>query len=72
MRRLHALLVIRTLLIANGAILAAISGLYLTVGSKPGGWIVGGVLGAGALGLWAGVPFTDPYRSDRVHHHRSW
>ena len=69
-RSLHGLLVVRTLLIANGAILAVLSSAYLWLGAKPGGWIVGGVLGAGALGLWLAVPLTDPYRSDR--HTTSW
>jgi hypothetical protein len=72
MRRLHGLLVVRTLLVSNGAILAVISAVYLTLGAKPGGWVVGGVLGAGAFGLWAAVPFTDPYRSDRLRHRRTW
>jgi len=69
-RSVHGLLVVRTLLISNGAILAACSGAYLWLGAKPGGWIVGGVLGAAALGLWCAVPLTDPYRSDR--HHTTW
>ena len=72
MRRLHAMLVVRTLLIANGAVIALFSALYLTFGSRPTGWIVGGVLGAAAIGLWTAVPFTDPYRADRVRHRRSW
>ena len=69
-RSLHGLLVVRTLLIANGAILAVCSGAYLWLGAKPAGWIVGGVLGAAALGLWFAVPLTDPYRSDR--HDATW
>jgi hypothetical protein len=69
-RSLHGLLVVRTMLIANGAILAMCSGLYLILGAKPAGWIVGGVLGAAAIGLWLAVPLTDPYRSDR--HRATW
>jgi hypothetical protein len=69
-RSLHSLLVVRTMLIANGALLAVFSGIYLVLGAKPGGWIVGGVLGAAAIGLWLAVPLTDPYRSDR--HHATW
>ncbi|HWW44160.1 MAG TPA: hypothetical protein VN180_03740 [Acidimicrobiia bacterium] len=69
-RSLHSLLVVRTMLIANGALLAVFSGIYLVLGAKPGGWIVGGVLGAAAIGLWLAVPLTDPYRSDR--HRATW
>jgi len=69
-RSLHGLLVVRTMLIANGTLLALFSALYLVFGSRPAGWIVGGVLGAAAVGLWLLVPFTDPYRSDR--HHTTW
>jgi hypothetical protein len=69
-RSLHGLLVVRTMLIANGALLAVFSGIYLVLGAKPGGWIVGGVLGAAAIGLWLAVPLTDPYRSDR--HRATW
>ena len=69
-RSLHSLLVVRTMLIANGALLAVFSGIYLALGAKPGGWIVGGVLGAAAIGLWLAVPLTDPYRSDR--HRATW
>ena len=28
-------------------------------------WVIGGVLCGVALGLWALVPLTDPYRSER-------
>ena len=69
-RSLHGLLVVRTMLIANGALLAMLSGLYLAFGAKPDGWIVGGVLGVAAIGLWLAVPLTDPYRSDR--HRATW
>jgi hypothetical protein len=71
-RSLHGMLVTRTLLIANGALLAVMSGLYLAFGSRPSGFIIGGVLGAGALGLWLAIPSTDPYRSDRIRHRRTW
>jgi len=64
-RSLHGLLVVRTMLISNGALLAIIGALYVAFGSRPTGYIVGGVLGACAVALWAVVPFTDPYRSDR-------
>ena len=36
-RSLHSLLVVRTMLIANGALLAVFSGIYLVLGAKPGG-----------------------------------
>jgi hypothetical protein len=64
-RSLHGLLVVRTMLITNGALLALIGALYAVFGGRPSGYIVGGVLGAAAVVLWALVPLTDPYRSDR-------
>ncbi len=64
-RSLHGLLVVRTMLISNGALLALIGVLYLAFGSHPTGYVVGGVLCACAVALWALVPLTDPYRSDR-------
>ena len=64
-RSLHGLLVVRTMLITNGALLAFIGALYAVFGGRPSGYIVGGVLGAVAVVLWALVPLTDPYRSDR-------
>jgi len=64
-RSLHGLLVVRTMLISNGVLLAAIGALYVAFGGSPSGYIVGGVLGACAVALWALVPLTDPYRSDR-------
>ncbi|HVM65830.1 MAG TPA: hypothetical protein VMU14_13275 [Acidimicrobiales bacterium] len=64
-RSLHAMLVVRTMLISNGALLALIGALYAVFGGRPSGFIVGGVLGACAATLWALVPLTDPYRSDR-------
>jgi hypothetical protein len=64
-RSLHGLLVVRTMLITNGALLALIGVLYAVFGGRPSGFIIGGVLGAAAVTLWALVPLTDPYRSDR-------
>jgi hypothetical protein len=64
-RSLQGLLVVRTMLISNGALLALIGALYLAFGSRPTGYVVGGVLCTCALALWALVPLTDPYRSDR-------
>ena len=49
------MLVVRTLMIANGAVLALFGALYLAFGSRPTGWIVGGVLGATLLALVAGT-----------------
>jgi len=71
-RSFQSLLVMRFLLVSNGIILAAFGGLYAVFGSRPTGYIVGGVLGAVAVGLWMAVPFTDPYRGERLHHRRSW
>jgi len=71
-RSFQALLVMRFLLISNGLILAAFGGLYAAFGSRPAGYIVGGILGAVALGLWMAVPLTDPYRAEKLHHRRSW
>ena len=71
-RSIRAALVVRTLLIANGALLAVFSALYLLFGSRPAGWVIGGVLGAAALGLWSAVPLTDPYRSDRAQQRSTW
>jgi hypothetical protein len=64
-RSLLGLVVVRTMLISNGLLLALIGALYAAFGSHPTGYVVGGVLGAAAIGLWALVPLTDPYRSDR-------
>jgi hypothetical protein len=71
-RSFQALLVMRFLLISNGMILAAFGGLYAAFGSRPAGYIVGGILGVVALGLWMAVPLTDPYRAEKLHHRRSW
>lgn len=62
----------RFMLVANGILLGVIGGLYAAFGTRPGGYVVGGVLGAVALGLWLAVPLTDPYRSERVRHRSSW
>jgi hypothetical protein len=64
-RSLHGMLVVRTMLVSNGALLALIGALYLVFGSRPTGYIVAGVLFACAVALWALLPLTDPYRSDR-------
>ncbi len=74
MRRhdVRTLLVVRFLLVANGAVLAVFAGLYLGFGARPAGYVIGGILGAAALGLWALVPRTDPYREDRLHHRSTW
>jgi hypothetical protein len=48
----------RCLLVSNGLVLAAIGALYVTARQ----YVVAGVLGGAALGLWALVPLTDPYR----------
>jgi len=71
-RSLQGLLVLRFLMIANGLILVCFGGLYLAFGSRPGGYIVGGLLVAAALVVWSLIPLTDPYRSERVRHGRSW
>jgi hypothetical protein len=62
--RLQSLLVIRLLLVTNGVILAAVGALFLIFGARPAGYVVGGILAAVAIGLWALVPLTDPYRSE--------
>lgn len=59
---IRSLLVIRYLLVANGVVLACVAGLYAGFGARPAGWVIGGVLGAVAIGLWCAVPLTDPYR----------
>jgi hypothetical protein len=64
-RSVLGMVVVRTMLISNGALLALIGALYAVFGGRPSGYIVGGVLGAAAVGLWALVPLTDPYRSER-------
>jgi hypothetical protein len=61
-RSIGALLVVRLLLISNGVILVAIGVLYALYGSRPAGLVVGGLLSALGLGLFACVPLTDPYR----------
>jgi len=71
-RSFQSLLVMRFMLVANGTILGAIAALYVAFGARPSGFIIGGVLGALGLGLWLAVPLTDPYRSERVRHRRSW
>ncbi len=62
-RSVQTLLVVRFLLVANGGLLAVFAALYLLFGGRPAGYVIGGVLGAAALGLWSLVPRTDPYRS---------
>jgi hypothetical protein len=64
-RSVASLLVIRLLLIANSVTLLTIGALYLGYGSKPGGYVVGGVLIAVAALLLCCIPVTDPYRSRR-------
>ena len=56
---------IRFLLVANGVTLLTIGALYAVYGTKPGGLVVGGVLGAVSLLLFGCVPLTDPYRRRR-------
>ena len=63
----RGLLVMRVLMVSNCVILAAVGALYLAFGARPGGYLVGGVLGGAAAGLWALIPLTDPYRSERHH-----
>ena len=53
---------IRFLLVGNGIALLAIGGLYVAYGARPAGLVVGGVLVAASLLLFACVPLTDPYR----------
>ena len=55
----------RVLMVSNGCILAAVGGLYVAFGARPSGYVVGGVLVGSAVGLWAMIPLTDPYRSER-------
>jgi hypothetical protein len=64
-RSFQSLLVMRFLLITNGIILAVVGALYVAYGSRPAGYVIGGILGAAALAMWAMVPLTDPYRSER-------
>lgn len=71
-RSLQGLLVVRFLLVSNGLVLAAFAALYLFFGARPGGYVVGGVLGAAALGLWMAIPLTDPYRPERARRSRTW
>jgi len=59
------LLVLRLLLIANGLTLLAIGALYIVYGSRPGGYIVGGVLIGIAAVLFSCLPLTEPYRRRR-------
>jgi len=54
--------VIRFLLVGNGLVLLAVGALYLAYGQPPGGLVVGGILVAASLVLFACVPLTDPYR----------
>jgi hypothetical protein len=68
----QGLLVMRFLLVSNAIVLGIVAGLYVAFGARPGGYVVGGVLGGIAVGLVAAVPFTDPYRSERAQHPRSW
>lgn len=62
MRSIGSLLVVRFLLIGNGTVLLAIGVLYLVYGGRPGGLVVGGLLVSAAVGLFACVRLTDPYR----------
>jgi len=62
----------RFLMISNGALLAAFGVLYVAFGSRPTGYVVGGILCAAALGLWMALPLTDPYRHEGSRQHRSW
>jgi hypothetical protein len=72
-RRSHqTLLVMRFMLMSNGVILAGFGLLYALFGSRPTGYIVGGVLGAAAIGLWMAIPLTDPYRDERGRHRNTW
>jgi hypothetical protein len=71
-RSLQGLLVVRALLVSNGVILACFAVLYAIFGSTPSGYVIAGVLGAAAIGLWLAVPLTDPYRAERSGHRRSW
>jgi hypothetical protein len=61
-RSIGALLVIRLLLVGNGAALLAIGALYVAYGARAGGLVVGGVLVAASLLLFGCVRLTDPYR----------
>jgi hypothetical protein len=71
-RSFQALLVMRVLMVSNGVILASVAILYVAFGSRPAGYVIGGLLGATAAGLWLAVPLTDPYRAERAGHRRSW
>jgi hypothetical protein len=64
-RSIGGLLAVRLLLIGNGLILLAIGALYAVYGSRPAGLVVGAVLVALAVALFACVPLTDPYRRRR-------
>jgi hypothetical protein len=57
-RHPQGLLVVRLLLVSNGVLLGALAVLYAVFGT----YVVSAVLGVGALGLWALLPVTDPYR----------
>ena len=68
----QTLLVMRFLLMSNGVILGGFGLLYLGFGSRPSGYIIGGVLCGVAVALWLAIPLTDPYRDERTRHRRSW
>ena len=62
---IRALLVMRILLVSNGLLLGAVGTLYVAFGSRPAGYVVGAVLFLAAIGIWALIPLTDPYRQER-------
>jgi hypothetical protein len=61
----HALLAIRLLLIGNGCMLAIVGVLFVLFADPPWGRVVGAATLLFAGVLFAGVPFTDPYRNER-------
>jgi len=64
-RSIPALLVVRFLLIGNGATLVAVGGLYLRYGARPDGLVLGGALVVAGVALFSCVRLTDPYRRGR-------
>ena len=60
-------LVLRSLLVANGVLLLVLGGLAMAYVDHPPGYLVATALWLAAIGLFALVPLTDPYRHERRH-----
>jgi type IV secretory pathway TrbD component len=61
-----ASVVLRALLLANGLLLAVVGFLAARYVTHPPGIVVGFAFWIGAIGLWAMLPLTDPYRHERA------